>query len=115
MTPNFLKAWRRHRGLTQAELAARIGTNASVVSLLEGGQRRLSPHWLRRLAVALQAPVGAFLEYGPDQGRADLLDAWAAVPQSQRAQAAAVLRTFIGRRRRDHTEVQGDPQQCTGL
>jgi transcriptional regulator with XRE-family HTH domain len=94
MAANSLKAWRRHRGLTQAQLAEHVGTKASVISLLESGDRRLSPKWLRPLAEALHAPMGAFLEYGPGDGLADFLDAWAAVPESERPQAAGILRTF---------------------
>jgi transcriptional regulator with XRE-family HTH domain len=94
MAANFLKAWRQHRGLTQAQLAERLGTNSSVISLLESGSRRLSPRWLRPLAVALGAPIGAVLEYRPGNGLADFLDAWAAVPDSERPQAMGILRTF---------------------
>ncbi|MEP6967434.1 MAG: helix-turn-helix transcriptional regulator [Pseudomonadota bacterium] len=92
--PNHLRAWREHRGMTQARLAEAIGTNASVVSLLESGDRGLSPKWLRRLSVALGAPVGAFLDYGPDEGRADVLDAWAGVPESARPIALETMRTM---------------------
>jgi transcriptional regulator with XRE-family HTH domain len=76
MTANHLKAWRRHRGLTHGQLAEVIGTKAPVISLLESSDRRLSPKWLRPLAVALSVPVGAVLEYGPGDGLGDFLDAW---------------------------------------
>lgn len=92
--PNHLRAWREHRGMTQARLAEAIGTNASVVSLLETGDRGLSPKWLRRLSVALRAPVGAFLDFGPGEGRADVLDDWAAVPESARGMALEIMRAF---------------------
>jgi transcriptional regulator with XRE-family HTH domain len=95
--PNHVKAWREHRRMTQAALAALIGTNASVVSLLEAGRRRLSPKWLRRLSSALSAPVGALLDYGPGDGRADVVDLWAAVPESGRPIALEVMRSFCRR------------------
>jgi DNA-binding XRE family transcriptional regulator len=95
MSANHLKAWRRHRDMTQGALARAIGTTAPVISLLESGDRRLSPKWLRPLAVALSLPVGAVLEYGPGDGLADFLDAWAAVPEAERAQAMGILRTFV--------------------
>ena len=95
--PNHVKAWREHRRMTQATLATLIGTNASVVSLLEAGRRRLSPMWLRRLSTALSAPVGALLDHGPDEGRADVLDAWAAVPDSSRPIALEIMRGFCRR------------------
>jgi len=94
MSANYLKAWRRHRGMTQKALAEAIGTKAPVISLLETGDRGLSPKWLRPLARALGTPVGVFLEHGPGDGLADFLDAWAAVPESERPQAMGILRTF---------------------
>jgi len=48
--------------------------------------------------MALSAPVGAFLDYGPDEGRADVLDAWAAVPESARPIALEVMQAFTGPR-----------------
>lgn len=39
-------------GLTQAELAARMGTNASVVARIEGGQHATDPQTLKKLAAA---------------------------------------------------------------
>ncbi|WP_447978137.1 helix-turn-helix domain-containing protein [Candidatus Nitrospira bockiana] len=42
MTPDELKALRAQLGLTQAELAARIGVTRNAVNLWEMGQRRIS-------------------------------------------------------------------------
>ena len=94
MGANHVKAWRVHRGLTQAELGARIGTNGSMVSLLEAGERRLQSVWLRRLSKALGAPVGALMEHLPADGCADFMDAWAAVLDEDRPIALAALKTF---------------------
>src|SRR5947209_4907703 len=40
-------------GLTQAELAARMGTTASVISRIESGQHATSARTIKRLAEAL--------------------------------------------------------------
>jgi DNA-binding XRE family transcriptional regulator len=52
--PNYLRAWREYHRMTQAELAAKVGTNANMIGYLEDGQRALSLKWLRRLAPALK-------------------------------------------------------------
>jgi len=94
MPNNYLRVWRQYRGLTQAQLAEAIGTTAPVVSLLECGDRQLAPKWLRRLARVLNAPTGAFLEYGPDDERAALFAAWAAIPAAERPIVLEIVRTL---------------------
>lgn len=44
-------------GLTQAELAARMGTTASAISRIEGGQHATSPQTVKQLAEAFGAPA----------------------------------------------------------
>ncbi|MEP6967058.1 MAG: helix-turn-helix transcriptional regulator [Pseudomonadota bacterium] len=53
---NYLKAWRDHRRMTQVELAEAIGTTDAVISLLESGDRGLTPKWLRRITPVLGPP-----------------------------------------------------------
>ena len=45
---------RKELGLTQEQLAARMGTTASAVSRIESGQHKTSRETLRKLALALQ-------------------------------------------------------------
>jgi transcriptional regulator with XRE-family HTH domain len=51
---------RRRRGLTQAELAGRIGRSAEAVSSLERGKHLPSLDILQRLAAALDMPIQEF-------------------------------------------------------
>lgn len=53
-------AFRKRRGLTQAELAGRIGRTAESVSALERGRHTPSFETLQRLAAALDVPVREF-------------------------------------------------------
>ncbi len=62
---NYLRAWREHRGLTQAKLAEAVGTTGAVISLLESGERGLSDKWLRKLAPVLRTRPGHLLEVDP--------------------------------------------------
>lgn len=91
---NYLKAWREHRRLTQAQLAEQVDTTGAVISLLESGDRRLSDKWLRRLAPALGIPIGWLLETHPDSIDNDVFEVWADIPESSRRQALDVLKAF---------------------
>lgn len=50
-------------GLTQADLAARLGRDQSHISLIEGSQRRLDVVEFHRISVAIgRDPIGLFAE-----------------------------------------------------
>jgi transcriptional regulator with XRE-family HTH domain len=82
---NYLRDWREHRQLTQAQLAAIIGTEGSVISLLESGDRGLSDKWLHRLAPALHTTPGMLLDHHPDNISVALMETWAVLPEDRRA------------------------------
>lgn len=48
-----LRALRQRAGITQADLALRLGTTQSAVARMEAGQRRMSLSTVRRVAEAL--------------------------------------------------------------
>ncbi len=50
---NPIKVWRRHRGLTQAQLAETVGVNAGYLSQIETGRKRPSLSLARSLSAAL--------------------------------------------------------------
>lgn len=91
---NYLRAWREFRHLTQDELAEKVDTTGSVISLLENGSRKLSPKWLRRLAPALNTSPGYLLDHDPNALPTDVLDIWASIPEGDRATALRVLESF---------------------
>ncbi|NDB69758.1 MAG: XRE family transcriptional regulator [Methylocystaceae bacterium] len=62
-----LRAWREFRGLTQAQLADRVGTTTAVISHLETGKRGLSAKWLYLLAPALGIQPGFMLDNMPPE------------------------------------------------
>lgn len=53
-------------GLTQAELAGRMGTSHSAISRIESGQHSTSVQTLRRLGQALEMRFVMGFEYGSD-------------------------------------------------
>ncbi len=58
---------RAQLGLTQQELAERMGTTKSVISRIESGQHRTSTDTLRRLAEALDGHAVIGFEFDSDQ------------------------------------------------
>lgn len=93
--PNFLKAWREFREMTQEELAERVGSTGSVISMLEAGERGLSAKWLRKLAPALDTTPGHLLDHDPNQMDADILDIWMAADRTQRRQISEVAKAIV--------------------
>lgn len=91
---NNLRAWREYRRLTQEQLAAMVETTGAVISLLESGDRQLSPKWLRKLAPALGTMPGFLLDHRPEDMDAAYLDAAMAVPAGDRPQVLEILKTF---------------------
>jgi transcriptional regulator with XRE-family HTH domain len=66
--PNFLKAWREHRGLTQAELGDAAGTTSTVIALLEARERGVSEKWRFRLGPLLDVRPGDLMTSDPSEG-----------------------------------------------
>lgn len=56
-------------GISQAELARRIGSTPSVVSRIESGQHATNARTLQRLAVGLEARAVLGFEFGPADTR----------------------------------------------
>jgi len=58
---------RARLGLSQRDLAERMGTTASVISRIESGQHRTSTETLRRLAEALEGHAVLGFDFGTEQ------------------------------------------------
>jgi transcriptional regulator with XRE-family HTH domain len=93
---NYLRQWREKRGLTQEQLADKVGTAKAVISLLENEKRPLSSKWLRKFAEALDTTPGRILDIDPDEASADILDIWDHIPNADRTRAIRVLRSLTG-------------------
>lgn len=94
--PHYLKEWRKHRKLTQEQLAEKVGTSKSQISELERYNLQLSPKWLNKIGPVLEVQPGHILDHDPADLDSDIIDIWTRIPQRDRAQAAKVLRSFTG-------------------
>lgn len=93
--PNFLRAWREYRQMTQEELAAKVKTNANMIGYLEKGERGLSAKWLRRLAPALDTAPGMILDHDPHLLDDDIVEIWMTSSTRQKRQLAEIARTIL--------------------
>jgi len=93
--PNYLQQWREFRGLTQEAIAAKVGTNANMISYLEKGERGLSAKWLRRLAPILDTTPGMILDHDPHTMDADIIDIWATASTRQKRQISEIAKTIV--------------------
>lgn len=92
--PNYLKAWREFRRMTQEELAEKVNTTASQISMLESGERGLSHKWALKLAPVLKTNPGHLFDTDPAALDNDVHDIWINIDKRDRAQALRVLKSF---------------------
>ena len=59
----FLREWRRKEGLTQADLAAKIGVSQAAISQWETGALTPSPLMIGQLSEVLGIPLGMLTDY----------------------------------------------------
>jgi transcriptional regulator with XRE-family HTH domain len=57
-----IRTFRKHRGLTQRALAARVGVTSTYVSAIERGRRNITMGTLLHIAAALQVPLSILLQ-----------------------------------------------------
>lgn len=60
--PNRIREIRERLGLTQEQLAERVGTTAQQISRLEKGQRGLDVPWMEKIAAALGEKPAALID-----------------------------------------------------
>ncbi|MBK8455326.1 MAG: helix-turn-helix transcriptional regulator [Thiofilum sp.] len=71
---NTIKLCRTARGLSQTELAEKVGVSTSYISLIEQGKRDISMSMLSNLAKGLDAPVEILLFMAADKDQIRNLD-----------------------------------------
>ena len=65
---NIISSLRKRRGLTQAELAAAVGSSQSAINRIEHGKQNVSIEAINRISKALKYPILALNSGGATQG-----------------------------------------------
>jgi DNA-binding Xre family transcriptional regulator len=90
----YLREWRKFRGLTQEELAERVGWSVGNVSQLETGQQGYSDEGLAMLAEELNCTPGQILDVDPTDDKA-IWSLWERAKPAQRQTILEVARSFV--------------------
>lgn len=67
-----IRQYRKQKGLTQLELADRVGTTAATISRLETSDMTVSMDWLSRFSAIFHVPVSELIDE-PANGRLELV------------------------------------------
>jgi transcriptional regulator with XRE-family HTH domain len=92
---HFIKEWRKHRGLTQEQLAERIGIARSYLTKIERGDRRYDQPFLEAAADALRCEPSDLIVRDPTATES-IWSLWETLTPPQRLQAVAVLKAIKG-------------------
>lgn len=98
----YFREWRKHRGMTQEDLAAQIGMATPSISQLETGKQGFSDTTLMALSEALNCQPGDLLMRNPLDTEA-VWSIWDNIPPERREQAVKVLKTFANEPKRTGT------------
>ena len=92
--PHYIRQWRKHRGLTQEQLAERIGISKSYVTKIETFKRRYDQPFLEAAAEALRCEPADLIMRDPTDpdGIWSVWDTLAPVERRQVVEIAKTLR-----------------------
>ncbi|QUD88034.1 helix-turn-helix domain-containing protein [Phenylobacterium montanum] len=90
---HYIREWRKHRGLTQEQLAERIGIARSYLTKIETGKRRYDQPFLEAAAEALRCGPGDLITRDPTDPEG-IWSIWERIPPTERKRAVAVLKAM---------------------
>lgn len=90
---HFIKEWRKHRSLTQDQLAERIGINRAYLSKIESGARRYDQPFLEAAAEVLQCAPADLIVRDPSDPDG-IWSIWDALAPAQRNQVVEIAKTI---------------------
>jgi transcriptional regulator with XRE-family HTH domain len=94
--PNHrIREWRKYRGLTQEQLAERIGIARSYLTKIERGSRRYDQPFLEAAAEALRCEPADLIRIDPTAPDG-FWSLWEQLTVPERVQAEAVIRALKG-------------------
>lgn len=90
---HFIRAWRKHRGLSQVQLAERVGINQGNLSKIEKGIRKYDQEFLEKAADVLGCDPADLLQRDPGASEA-IWDLWDKMQPNQREQLVEIAKTL---------------------
>lgn len=91
--PTFIRQWRKHRGLTLEQLAARVEMSVGNLSQIERGEYAYNQDTLEALAFALACEPADLIMRNPLDAEAPW-SLWETLKPTQRQQAIRVLKAL---------------------
>jgi DNA-binding Xre family transcriptional regulator len=90
---HFIREWRKFRGLSQDQLAERIGMDKGYLSKIETGKRRYDQPFLEAAATVLQCAPADLLMRDPSDPDG-IWSVWDTLPQAQKVQVVEIAKTL---------------------
>jgi transcriptional regulator with XRE-family HTH domain len=90
---HFIRAWREHRGLTQEQLADRLGTTKANISRIENLRQGYTQDFLEACADALMTDPASLIMRDPSDEEA-FWSIWDQAKPGQRRQIEAIVRAL---------------------
>jgi transcriptional regulator with XRE-family HTH domain len=94
---HYVKEWRKHRDLSQEQLADRIGKSRGLISQIESGKTYLTEDMIYALADAFQCEPGDLFRVNPlKAGKViDITDSLKNAPEALQAEALGFVRGLV--------------------
>jgi transcriptional regulator with XRE-family HTH domain len=98
---HYVKQWREYRGLTQEQLAERVGRSRGLISQIESGTTELTEEMIYALAEAFRHTPGDVFRVDPTKEGlvVDITDALSGKPADVQAEALGFVRGLVATRR----------------
>ena len=90
---HFIKEWRKAKGLTQEQLAERIGITKGYVSKIESGKKRYDQPFLEAAAVVLSCEPADLIVRDPSDPDG-IWSVWDTLQPTQREQVVEIAKTI---------------------
>lgn len=90
---HYIREWRDHRGLTQEQMAERIGMSRAYLSMIESGKRRYDQPFLEAAAEVLRCQPADLIMRNPTDPDG-LWSIWDQLTQPQRVQMVEIAQTI---------------------
>jgi len=91
--PHYIREWRKHRGLTQDQLAERIGMDKGYLSKIETGKRRYDQPFLEAAATVLQCEPADLIIRDPSDPDG-IWSIWDSLRPVERQQVVEIAKTL---------------------